>query len=55
MLTYNAEGFASWSGIDADMTILYDFGAFDAGTRTSSIYDPGSDKYWRVLRRVCAA
>jgi len=45
MLTYNADGFASWSGIDADMTILYDFGAFDAGTRTSTIYDPQSDKY----------
>ena len=45
MLTYNADGFASWSGIDADMTILYDFGAFDTGTRTSTIYDPRSDKY----------
>ncbi|MEL7603850.1 MAG: hypothetical protein AAGU77_11915 [Bacillota bacterium] len=45
MLMYNADGFASWSGIDADMTILYNFGAFDAGTRTSAIYDPDSDKY----------
>ncbi len=45
MLTYNADGFSAWSGIEADMTILYDFGAFDAGTRTSTIYDPDSDKY----------
>jgi hypothetical protein len=45
VLTYNADGFASWSGIDADMTILYNFGAFDAATRTSAIYDPESDKY----------
>ena len=45
MLTYNADGFSAWSGIDADMTILYNFGAFDAGTRTSAIYDADSDKY----------
>jgi hypothetical protein len=45
MLTYNADGFASWSGLDADMSIVYNFGAFDAATRTSSIYDTGSDKY----------
>jgi|AGTN01.3.fsa_nt_gi hypothetical protein len=45
MLTYNAEGFARWSGVDADMSILYSFGAFDAATRTSSIYDAGSDRY----------
>ena len=37
MLTYNADGFAAWSGIDADMTILYNFGASDMGTRTSTI------------------
>lgn len=45
VLTYNAEGFAAWSGVDADMSILYNFGAFDARTRTSSFYDLGSDKY----------
>lgn len=45
MLTYNAEGFSAWSGIDADMSILYNFGAFDADTRTSSFYDVNSDKY----------
>lgn len=45
VLTYNADGFASWSGINADMSILYNFGAFDAGTRTSSIYDAQSNKY----------
>lgn len=45
MLTYNAEGFAAWSGIDADMSIMYTFGAFDAATRTSSFYDTESDKY----------
>jgi hypothetical protein len=45
MLTFNADGFAAWSGIDTRMTVLYTFGAFDLGARTSSIYDPASDKY----------
>ncbi len=45
MLTYNADGFAAWSGIDADMSVLYDFGAFDFSSRTSAIYDTESDKY----------
>ena len=45
MLTYNADGFSAWSGMDADMSILYNFGAFDAATRTSSFYDTDSDKY----------
>lgn len=45
VLTYNATGFRGWSGIDADMSIMYNFGAFDPVTRTSSIYDTESDKY----------
>jgi len=45
VMTYNADGFAAWSGIDADMSILYNFGAFDFWTRTSAIYDTDSDKY----------
>lgn len=45
VLTYNADRFSSWSGVDADMSILYNFGAFDALTRTSSFYDVNSDKY----------
>ncbi len=45
MLTYNADGFASWAGLNADMSVIYNFGAFDAATRTSSIYDTESDKY----------
>lgn len=45
MLVFNADGFAAWSGIDARMTVLYSFGAFDMWTRTSSLYDPASDKY----------
>lgn len=45
MLVFNADGFAAWSGIDACMTVLYTFGAFDFGTRASSLYDPTSDKY----------
>lgn len=45
MLVFNAEGFSAWSGIDADMTVLYSFGAFDLPARTSSLYDPDSDKY----------
>lgn len=45
VMTYNADGFSAWSGIDADMSILYNFGAFDAATRTSSFYDVNSDKY----------
>ena len=45
VMTYNADGFARWSGTDADMSIMYNFGAFDARTRTSSIYDMHSDHY----------
>ena len=45
MMTYNADGFSAWSGMDAEMSILYNFGAFDAATRTSSFYDADSDKY----------
>ncbi|MFA5676350.1 MAG: hypothetical protein WDA65_07480 [Christensenellales bacterium] len=45
VLTYNATGFFNWSGIRADMSILYGFGAFDAATRTSSLYDCKSDLY----------
>ena len=45
MLAFNADGFAAWSGIDARMTVLYTFGAFDLKTRASSLYDPASDKY----------
>lgn len=45
VMTYNADGFAAWSGEDADMSILYNFGAFDFFTRTSSIYDTDSDQY----------
>ncbi len=45
VMTYHADGFAHWSGIDADMSILYNFGAFDARTRTSSIYDSQSEWY----------
>jgi hypothetical protein len=42
---FKADGFAAWSGINADMSILYTFGAFDPVTRTSSLYDSDSDKY----------
>jgi len=45
VMTYNAENFSAWSGINADMSILYNFGAFDPMARTSSVYDAGSDKY----------
>lgn len=45
VMTYNASGFRQWSGIDADMSIMYNFGAFDILKRTSSIYDTNSDKY----------
>lgn len=45
MLVFNADGFAAWSGIDARMTVLYTFGAFDLKSRVSSLYDPVSDKY----------
>lgn len=45
VLTYNADGFFNWSGIRADMSILYCFGAFDTASRTSSLYDCNSDFY----------
>jgi hypothetical protein len=35
MLTFNATGFKDWSGIDADMSIIYNFGAFDPATSTT--------------------
>lgn len=45
VLTFNADGFSDWSGIRADMSILYNFGAFDTATRTSSLYNSKSDLY----------
>ena len=45
MLVFGADGFSAWSGIDAAMTVLYSFGAFDLPARTSSLYDPASEKY----------
>ena len=45
MLIYNADGFARGSGIDAQMSVLYSFGAFDMRTRTSALYDTNSNKY----------
>ena len=45
VLTFNADGFSAWSGTAADMSILYNFGAFDASSRTSSLYDQSSPWY----------
>lgn len=45
VMTYNATGFSEWSGIDAEMSIMYNFGAFNVIKRTSSIYDKNSDRY----------
>lgn len=45
VMTYNADGFSSWAGVDADMSIMYNFGAFDPMARTSGLYDKDSDKY----------
>lgn len=45
MLVFNADGFSAWSGIGADMTVLYSFGSFDLARRTSSLYDPAGDEY----------
>lgn len=45
VMTYNATGFGSFSGKDAKMSIMYNFGAFDFAKRTSSLYDKQSDKY----------
>lgn len=45
VMTYNASGFGSFSGKDAKMSIMYNFGAFDFAKRTSSLYDKQSDKY----------
>lgn len=45
VMTYNAAGFSAWSGIDAEMSIMYNFGAYGVFTRTSSIYDKNSDRY----------
>lgn len=45
VLVFNADGFSDWAGIRAEMSILYNFGDFDAATRTSSLYDIKSDLY----------
>lgn len=45
VMTYNAGGFSAFSGLDADMSIMYNFGAFDLTKRTSTLYDKQSDKY----------
>ena len=45
VMTYNANGFDTYSGLDADMSIMYNFGTFDVLTRTSALYDTGSEKY----------
>ncbi len=45
VMTYNATGFTSFSGKDAKMSIMYNFGAFDFASRTSALYDKQSDKY----------
>lgn len=44
-MTYNAEGFSTYSSMNTDMSIMYNFGAFDPVKRTSTIYDRDSDKY----------
>ena len=45
VMTYNAQGFRKYSSIDADMSIMYNFGAFNLLTRTSLLYDKQSSKY----------
>ncbi len=45
VMTYNAGGFKRYSGLEADMSIMYSFGSFDILKRTSTIYDKQSDKY----------
>jgi len=45
VMTFNADGFKRFSGLDAKMSIMYNFGAFDLSTRTSSIYDTDSEYY----------
>lgn len=45
MMTYNAAGFSSFSKLGAEMSIMYNFGAFDLVKRTSSLYDKQSDMY----------
>jgi len=45
VMTYNASGFSRFSNLNADMSIMYNFGAFVLVSRTSSLYDKQSDKY----------
>ncbi len=46
VMTFNAdEGFSRYSGRDARLTILYNFGAFDLTTGASRIYDKTSSYY----------
>ena len=43
VITYNADYFGAYVNRPVDLTILYNFGAFDASTHCSTFYDPTSD------------
>lgn len=43
VITYNADGFSNFIGEEADLTILYNFGAFDNKSGHSLLYDTSSD------------
>lgn len=43
VITFNADNFGAYAGCDVDLTILYNFGAFDSAYGCSSFYDPASD------------
>ena len=42
VMTYNADGFSRYTGQDADLTILYNFGAFNHQTHCSELYNEDS-------------
>lgn len=44
VITFNTANFGRWSKTDADMSIMYNFAAFDMKTMSSDIFNPQSDK-----------
>lgn len=45
VMTFNPTNFANWSSSDTQMSIMYNFPAFNKTTHASEIFNPNSDKY----------
>lgn len=45
VITFNPANFGRWSNTGADMSIMYNFAAFDIRNMSSDIFNPESDKH----------